>query len=151
MGNPERVSRTTLKALGHDGMQAPGAHTSFPSEGSRRPIPPPPPPSQRSASHARAVERVAAPPRAALASVRLDAAGTVLASEGAADVLAQLAAYVGRIADLVGRELSLDPFSALHAELLGRRVVVFEDAGELVGLLLEPGQRAQLLRQQLGV
>jgi len=107
-------------------------------------VPPPPPPSERSAARSR-------PAGLALASVRLDSSGAVMASQGSVDLLSQLVAYVGRLAALLSQELSLDAFSALHAELLGLRVVVFQDAGELVGLMLEPGQHVQELRQRLGV
>ena len=101
----------------------------------------------------RSSRRLASPPPApgAIASVRLDRGGEVVASFGAVELLAQLVAYVGRLGSLLSNELGLDPFQALHAELLGRRFVMFADGRELVGLLLEPGADAQLLRQRLGV
>jgi hypothetical protein len=83
--------------------------------------------------------------------VRLDRVGQVVASSGEVDLLSQLVAYIGRLASLLSSELSLDPFVALHAELVGTRVIVFADAGELVGLLFEPGAQPQLLRQRLGI
>lgn len=87
----------------------------------------------------------------AVAAVRLDRSGDLLSSLGPCELLQPLVAYVGNLTRLLSRDLALDPFDALHAELVGLRVVVFEDAGELVGLLFEPGARAQMLRRQLGV
>jgi hypothetical protein len=88
---------------------------------------------------------------AALACVRVARSGEVVAAQGAVDQLTQLVSYVGRLTALISSELALDPFHALCAELMGLRVVVFEDAGELVGLMLEPGPEVQALRQRLGV
>lgn len=146
----------------------------------RRSVPPPPPPTRASSVPPPSSPppfRGAIPPRlsvsprasvppppaplgvslapsagsAALACVRVARSGDVVAAQGPVDQLTQLVSYVGRLTTLISSELDLDPFHALCAELMGLRVVVFEDGGDLVGLLLQPGPEAQALRQRLGV
>lgn len=86
-----------------------------------------------------------------LASVRLSTAGEVLSSNGKAEQLAELVAYVTRIGELIGTELALDPFESLYAELGDERLLVFSDGDDVVGLLLTPGTTAEELRRQLGM
>jgi hypothetical protein len=86
-----------------------------------------------------------------LASVRIDARGEVRSSSGGDEQLAQLVAYVSRIAALVQADFALDPFDALHAELSGKRVLIYKEDDELVGTVWRPGSAAQELRQKLGV
>lgn len=162
MRQRDRVSQTVLKA-DQNGAARPSDEEdddihriSLPpppplADLSRTPVrgvPPPPPPAGASRLFARSVS---APERALLASVRIDGQGNVMSSFGDTDLLSQLVAYVTQLMALVQAELSLDPFAALHAELEGKRVLVFEDAGETVGLLMRPGPEAHDLRQRLGV
>lgn len=86
-----------------------------------------------------------------LASVRVDAHGTLIDASGDHDHLTQLVAYVTRLVSLIQADLALDPFEALHAELAGLRVLVLTEAGETFGLLMQPGSAAQALRQRLGL
>lgn len=110
-------------------------------------LPPPPPASAR-------VPFLGGEPlheESVVASVRIDASGQLLGSSGTSDLLPQLVAYVSRLIALLRVDFALDPFEALHAELSGLRMLVIEDAGEMVGLLMRPGPAAQQLRQRLGV
>ena len=86
-----------------------------------------------------------------LASVRVDAYGTLIDASGDHDHLVQLVAYVTRLVSLIQSDFGLDPFEALHAELAGLRVLVLKEAGETFGLLMQPGSAAKALRQRLGV
>jgi hypothetical protein len=86
--------------------------------------------------------------------VRVDSQGALVgtfAGDGTGDLLPQLVAYVTRLITLLRADFSLDPFEALHAELSGMRIVLFEDGGETVGLMMRPGSAVQELRQRLGV
>ncbi len=88
---------------------------------------------------------------AIVASVRVDVRGEVVGTFGPDDQLGQLVAYVSRVAALVQADFALEPFDALHAELTGKRVLIYRDAGELVGVVMKPSAEAQELRQRLGV
>ena len=90
------------------------------------------------------------PREAPIASVRVDRGAAVLAAYGSADLLQQLVAYLGSLVALLSRDLGLDPFHALCAELSGLRVIVFRDGAEFVGLLFEPNSEVRRLRQRLG-
>jgi len=86
-----------------------------------------------------------------LASVRLDLNGELVSAHGDAEMLGAVVAYVTRIGALLGPQLGLAAFEALYAELGARRLVVFVDGSEMVGLVLTPGSTVQELRRQLGV
>jgi Domain of unknown function (DUF4388) len=86
-----------------------------------------------------------------IASVRIDARGEVVGAFGSDEQLPQLVAYVSRVASLLQAAFALDPFEALHAELSGKRLLIFQDQDELVGLVMKPGSAAQELRQRFGV
>lgn len=102
-------------------------------------LPPPPPvPSERAES-------------AVVASVRITEDGQVIPGHGDADTLSQLVAYTMRLGTLAGAHLGLEPMDALYADLGDRRVVVFNDQGDTVGLVLTPGTTVTELRKQLGV
>ncbi|MEY4514321.1 MAG: hypothetical protein RLZZ450_6443, partial [Pseudomonadota bacterium] len=119
----------------------------------RSKVPPPPPPAT-SARRSSVPDESLQHDSALIASVRVDNNGEVVgtfAGEGTGDLLPQLVAYVTRLIALVRVDFSLDPFEALHAELSGMRIVLFEDAGEMVGLMMRPGSALQELRQRLGV
>jgi hypothetical protein len=116
----------------------------------RSKVPPPPPSGRRSA----APNEPANVGSALIASVRVDSNGAVVgtfAGEGTGDLLPQLVAYATRLIALLRADFALDPFEALHAELSGMRIMLFEDAGEMVGLMMRPGSAVQELRQRLGV
>lgn len=117
------------------------------SEPVRRASPPPPPVPSRSSS----MSGIPDAGSSLLACVRLDPRGDVVGAFGSDEQLAQLVAYVSRIAALVQADFALDPFDALHAELSGKRVLIFQDGRELVGLVMKPSSAAQELRQRLGV
>jgi len=87
----------------------------------------------------------------ALASVRIDMNGEIVAQQGTSDVLAALVSYVTRMGALLGPQLGLEPFEALSAELGIRRALIYVEGREMVGLLLAPGPVYQEMRQQLGV
>lgn len=156
MRDSERVSQTLLRVEpsrpSHEEARTPsrepGARSSSPAPAARsgsvlrpplRGVPPPPP--------ARVTPRL----DALLASVRLDGRGELIAATGDSQTLAELTAYAMQLMALVRAELALDPFAALHAELAGHAVLLFEDAGDMVGVLLRSGSEAQELAQQLGV
>lgn len=86
-----------------------------------------------------------------LASVRLNANGEIVAQNGEHDLLPALVAYVTCVGALVGSHLGLAPFEALHAEVGNRRVLVFADGTEMVGLSLQPGPVLDEQLRQLGV
>lgn len=114
-------------------------------DAARRRLPPPPPAELR---------RPSTPPsedQSVLASVRMNAQGAVVGSSGGDDQLAQLTAYVARVAALIQDDFALAPFDALHAELAGKRVLIYRSQGELIGMVMKPGSAAQELRQKLGV
>lgn len=102
-------------------------------------LPPPPP---------LPVER---PESSVVASVRISEDGQVIPGHGDADTLSQLVAYTMRLGTLAGAHLGLGPMDAIYADLGDRRVVVFNDAGDTVGLVLTPGTTVTELRRQLGV
>jgi hypothetical protein len=106
-------------------------------------LPPLPPPARKSS--------VPDEDTAVIASVRIDMHGEVVGAFGGDDQLAQLVAYVSRIATLVQCDFALDPFEALHAELAGKRVLIYHDDNDLVGVVMRPSSAAQELRQRLGV
>lgn len=85
------------------------------------------------------------------ASVRIDMNGEVVAQQGESDALASLVGYVTRMGALLGSQLGLESFDALSAELGSRRVLVFVEGDEMVGLMLAPGALHTELRRQLGV
>jgi hypothetical protein len=133
-----------------------------PAELRRSRLPPPPPPAARRSlppteplgATPPATRRSAPAPgsdAAQVASVRVDAGGALVASHGAADHLAQLTAYVAQLLGLVRADFSLEPFEALYAELLGLRLLVYPEAGDVVGVLMQPGPAAQALRAELGI
>jgi hypothetical protein len=142
-------------------VRAPDELKTIPAPPPRRP-PPPPPRSERPSalppvSLPRPVDtgtpRKSEPPRddSVLATVRIDARGEVVTGFGSDERLAQLVAYVSRVATLLQADFALDPFDALHAELSGKRVLIYAEAGELVGVVMKPSAAAQALRQRHGV
>jgi hypothetical protein len=86
-----------------------------------------------------------------IASVRIDMNGEVISEHGENDHLAPLVAYVTRIGALLGATLGLESFEALHVELGDKRLLVFADGGEMVGLMMSAGPAVSELRHQLGV
>lgn len=111
------------------------------------PIPPPPallPPTSQPPPPARVESAI-------LASVRVSEDGEVTAGHGDGEALSQLVSYTVRLATLAGAHLGLGPLDALYADLGDRRVVVFNDDGDTVGLVLTPGSTVNDLRRQLGV
>jgi hypothetical protein len=88
---------------------------------------------------------------AMIGSVRIDMNGDVIALHGQNEQLAPLVAYITRIGALLGATLGLESFDALHVELGGKRLLVFADGGEMVGLMLSAGPAVNELRLQLGV
>ncbi|MFT3923173.1 MAG: DUF4388 domain-containing protein [Myxococcales bacterium] len=88
---------------------------------------------------------------AMIASVRLDMNGELISEHGQNEHLAPLVAYVTRIGALLGATLGLESFDALHVELGGKRLLVFADGGEMVGLMMSAGPAVNELRHQLGV
>jgi hypothetical protein len=109
----------------------------------------PPPPGSMTKVRAPGGEPIGDP--ALVASVRLDAQGALIDTYGSSDHLAQLVAYVVLVVSLIKVDFALDPFEALHADLLGLRVLIFREAGDILGLLMTPGSSTQDLRQRLGV
>jgi len=85
------------------------------------------------------------------ASVRIDINGEVAAQHGETEALASLVGYVTRMGALLGSQLGLESFEALSAEIGARRVLVFVEGDEMVGLVLAPGSVHAEMRQQLGV
>ena len=77
-----------------------------------------------------------------IASVRIDMNGDVISEHGQNEQLAPLVAYVTRIGALLGATLGLEPFDAMHVELGGKRLLVFADGGEMVGLMMSAGPAA---------
>ncbi len=116
-----------------------------PLSGSLALAPLPTPPAERS-EPASAVEK-----RAMIASVRIDMNGEIVTEHGNHENLAALTAYVTRIGALLGVAMGLESFEAMHVELGGKRLLVFADGAEMVGLLMLPGPAVNELRQQLGV
>ncbi|HEX5657034.1 MAG TPA: hypothetical protein VFX59_07555, partial [Polyangiales bacterium] len=114
-----------------------------PARPSERRVPPPPPAKARVEAREQNQD--------VLASVRIDARGEVHSSAGGDEQLGQLVAYVSRIASLVQADFALDPFDALHAELAGKRVLIYQEGDALIGLVMKPSSAAQELRQKLGV
>jgi hypothetical protein len=86
-----------------------------------------------------------------IASVRVSEDGQVTTGHGDGEALSQLVSYTVRLATLAGAHLGLGPLDALYADLGDRRVVVFNDDGDTVGLVLTPGSTVNDLRRQLGV
>lgn len=125
------------------------------------PIPPPPalyPPSSTaplapvpSVASVAPVAPVARAESAIVASVRVSEDGQVTTGHGDGEALSQLVSYTVRLATLAGAHLGLGPLDALYADLGDRRVVVFNDDGDTVGLVLTPGSTVNDLRRQLGV
>jgi len=62
-------------------------------------------------------------------AVRVDAAGNVLDHRGDAGDLAAAAAYVSQVAQLVGGELGLGRFMALHAVDGSQQIIIGADPG----------------------
>ncbi|MDB4989625.1 MAG: hypothetical protein JWN04_4803, partial [Myxococcaceae bacterium] len=134
-----------------------------------RPSAPPPPPSRVTALPRELTRARSLPPlppaharrpflqgepihdAALIASVRVDARGALVSSFGSGDQLAQLVAYIAHVVGLIQADFALDTFQALHAELSGQRMLMFQEGGDVVGLLMQPGEGAQELRQRLGV
>lgn len=107
-------------------------------------LPPPPPPTPATQLAERSESAV-------IASVRISEDGQVIPGHGDADTLSQLVAYTMRLGTLAGAHLGLEPMDALYADLGDRRVMVFNDQGDTVGLVLTPGTTVAELRRQLGV
>lgn len=142
-----RRSEPPLRALPHRDShraQAPSREATGPRAVPMRreppQLPPPPPP--------HATERADA---SIVASVRISEDGQVIPGHGDAETLSQLVAYTMRLGTLAGAHLGLEPMDALYADLGDRRVVVFNDQGDTVGLVLTPGATVTELRRQLGV
>jgi hypothetical protein len=85
------------------------------------------------------------------ASVRIDMNGEIVAQHGETEALASLVGYVTRMGALLGSQLGLESFEALTADVGSRRVLVFVEGDEMVGLVLAPGSLHAEMRQQLGV
>lgn len=114
-------------------------------------LPPPPPLPNTMANSMQATAPSERPESAVVASVRISEDGQVIPGHGDADTLSQLVAYTMRLGTLAGAHLGLGPMDALYADLGDRRVVVFNDQGDTVGLVLTPGTTVTELRRQLGV
>ncbi len=139
-------SRAQQRASTPSSRGAPRAST--PGGQAGRPSIPPPLPShlQRPLAEAEPVSGAAL-----LASVRVDAHGEVIGAFGHREMLAPLVAYVAHMASRISAELGLAPFDALHAELSGLRVTVFDEDGEKIGVMMQPSREARELRQRFGV
>jgi hypothetical protein len=85
------------------------------------------------------------------ASVRIDMNGEIVAQQGESEALASLVGYVTRMGALLGSQLGLESFEALTADVGPRRVLVFVEGDEMVGLVMAPGPLHAEMRQQLGV
>jgi Domain of unknown function (DUF4388) len=125
----------------------PARSSRAPSSVPARRMPPPPP----TAARRSLVDGEPLGGSSLIASVRIDARGEVVGAFGSDEQLPQLVAYVSRVASLLQAAFALDPFDALHAELSGKRVLIFQDQDELVGLVMKPSSAAQELRQRFGV
>ncbi|MDB4975515.1 MAG: Response regulator [Myxococcaceae bacterium] len=144
-----RASHPALAPASRDRDARPTLLPGVPPTSERARNIPPPPPSQARRSSPTPAQAGSDP--ALVASVRVDARGTLVSSFGSSDHLAQLVAYVAHLVALIQADFALDTFQGLHAELAGLRVLIFHEAGDLVGVLMEPGSASTELRQRLGV
>jgi hypothetical protein len=85
-------------------------------------------------------------------AVRIDAAGNVLESQGDLGELASIAAYVSQVAQLVGGELGLGRFMALHAVDDSQQIIIgAEPSGETMALCGPRHLAATALCNRLGL
>jgi hypothetical protein len=85
-------------------------------------------------------------------SVHLDAHGNILAGNGKLDELASLAAYVCRIASLVGRQLSFGDVTGVETTLATGTFFMHRDANaEIVCIKPRPHLNLIQLRTQLNL
>lgn len=85
-------------------------------------------------------------------SVHLDAQGNILAGNGKLDELASLAAYVCRIASLVGRQLSFGDVTGVETTLATGTFFMHRDTnGEVVSIKPRPHLNLIQLRTQLNL
>jgi hypothetical protein len=85
-------------------------------------------------------------------SVHLDAQGNILAGNGKLDELASLAAYVSRIASLVGRQLSFGDVTGVETSLATGTFFMHREAnGDIVCIKPRPHLNLIQLRMQLNL
>jgi hypothetical protein len=85
-------------------------------------------------------------------SVHLDAQGNILAGNGKLDELASLAAYVCRIASLVGRQLSFGDVTGVETTLATGTFFMHREAnGDIVCIKPRPHLNLIQLRTQLNL
>jgi hypothetical protein len=84
-------------------------------------------------------------------AVRMDARGTIVNGQGAAEDHAELAAYCCRLGDLLGELLGMGKLRAIDGALKGgeRCFVVREDSGDTVVLRARAGADVSAIRAQL--
>ncbi|HET9958844.1 MAG TPA: DUF4388 domain-containing protein [Polyangiaceae bacterium] len=109
----------------------------------------------RAESRLSSAERPRGGPRntAAKATVRLDAEGNLRFAQGSGtEELAQVAALVTRLGNLVGRALGLDRLHAVEGTTAsGRTLIVIEKQGEVIGVRTGPEDDVSTFRKTYGL
>jgi len=101
---------------------------------------------------AAAPKRLSLPPDPFPLAVRVDAAGNVLEIRGDAGDLAAVAAYVSQVAQVVGGELGLGRFMALHAVDGSQQIIIGADpSGETLAVRGPRHLASTALRTRLDV
>jgi hypothetical protein len=86
------------------------------------------------------------------AFVRLDPAGSIVSAKGDSELLAPVAAYTARLAELIGDMLGMEGFSSLECGLPKERVFLHrERSGNLVALRVPADTEVGALRERFGV
>jgi predicted regulator of Ras-like GTPase activity (Roadblock/LC7/MglB family) len=140
----------------HNLVAFPGARTT----GTRAvtPMPPAPPPAPvasvpPSRSEARVNSESSAPMLAQVrAAVRVDQSGTVVSSKGDAGDLGQIAAYAGRLAELVGDGLGMQGLVSVEVTQHRSRTLIYrEKSGNTFALTAAPDADLSQVRERLGL
>jgi hypothetical protein len=84
--------------------------------------------------------------------LRMGTNGAVVMKEGCTDDFADMTAYAGRLAELIGMLLGVDRFVAMECVLKeGPCFIVMEDDGAIVALRPRPFADVSSVREVLGI
>jgi hypothetical protein len=126
-----------------------------------RPSRPPPPPKGKVHGASQPDRELAQPAEASAVvyrpadfehSVHLDAQSQILAGNGRIEEFASLAAYVCRVANLIGDQLGIGPITGIEATLENGVFLIHRDAhGDVVGIKPRPHLNLIQLKAQLNL
>ncbi len=106
--------------------------------------------SERTLRNVKAVNNQA-PPKQITRSVRLDRDGSIIESQGDLEDFPDAAAYVVRLAELIGEGLGLEDFEALECSSHGHAMLAYLDGDSIVALEGTPGPEIAAHRKKAGL